>query len=240
MSYYNINTTQNVELEFQIASVGDRILAYFIDLLIIILYYVLVAVVIGQIGLFDDPSPWLLLFLAPGLCYSLLCEIFLNGQSFGKMIMKIRVLMENGDELTLGACFIRWIFRLIDLQFSGLVALLTIIIRGKGQRLGDMAAGTAVLKTESGSKLEETIYERIPEYYKPSFPEVDQLSDSDVQTIKEVLVMALNDKEYENGAPHPLLMKTKNVVEKKIKVKSTLPSRVFLQTILKDYNYYHQ
>jgi uncharacterized RDD family membrane protein YckC len=241
MSHYNISTTQNVDLEFQIASVGDRILAYLLDNLIQIFYVIIMVILLNAMNYLTDPSPWLLLFLLPNLTYSLLCEIFLNGQSFGKMIMKTRVVMQDGNELTIGSCFIRWIFRLVDFTLTnGLCALLTVVINGKGQRLGDLAAGTTVLKIDGGSKLEETLYERIPDDYKPKFPEVDQLNDGDVQTIKEVLLFAKSDKEYSKGPYHPMLIKAKSIVLKKMKIESELSPKQFLETVLKDYNYYHQ
>lgn len=241
MSYYHVNTSQNVDLEFQVASLGDRILAFLLDGLFITVYSILVFIALFSSNTFDNPSPWLLVFLLPYFFYHLVCEIFLNGQSFGKMIMKIRVVNMYGGELTAGSCFIRWILRLVDITLTnGIAALVAIAVNGKGQRLGDLAAGTTVLKIDSASRVEDTAYVSLPDNYSPSFPEVDRLSDSDVQTIKEVLLMVAADKEYSNGAPHPLMLKTREIVQKKLGISSTLSSRQFLITILRDYNFYHQ
>ncbi|MBN2166398.1 MAG: RDD family protein [Marinilabiliaceae bacterium] len=238
---YNINTTQNVNIEFQLASLGDRILAFLIDSVIKFLYFFILFLLLVWTDVINDPQVWMFVFLLPYLFYSLVCEYFLNGQTFGKIIMKIRVVNKSGDELSFGSCFIRWIFRLVDFQLSsGVAAILAIAIGGKGQRIGDMVAQTTVLKTDGGSKLDETVFVQIPENYKPSFPEVDRLNDADIQTIKEVIVMASKDKAYSNGAPHPILMKTKNIVEKKMQVTSKMSSKLFLDTIIKDYNYFHQ
>lgn len=239
--HYNLSTTQNVDIEFQIASLGDRLLAYVLDNLVKFFYVVVVGILLNLMDQFTNPSSWLLMLLIPVIFYTLLCEIFLNGQTFGKIIMKIRVVKQDGDELTVGSSFIRWIFRLVDFQMSsGVAAILTIAIGGKGQRVGDIVAGTSVLKIDGGSRLEETIFEQIPENYNPSFPEVDRLTDEDVQTVKEVLSLTSKDNEYANGAPHPLIMKTKDVVEQKLQITSKLPSKTFLETVLKDFNYYHQ
>jgi len=240
MESLTVETTQNVDIEFQLASVGDRIIAFFLDGFFTFCYAIIVSLIIGNTG---DSFNWLLiLLLLPVLFYHLLCELFFSGQSFGKMIMKLRVVKKDGSELTFGSCFIRWLFRLIDIAISqGLVALLTIVINGKGQRLGDLAANTTVLKLDGKSHLNDTIYMDLKDDYVPSYPEVQKLSDGDMQTIKEVLLLAAKDSSYTSiGAPHPLVIKTKEVVLKKMNVETKMPGKDFLNTLLKDYNYYHR
>lgn len=240
MESLTVETTQNVDIEFQLASVGDRILAFFLDYFFIFCYLVIIALLanflVGDIQ-------WVMLIMGiPVLFYSLLCETFLSGQTFGKMIMKLRVVKRDGSELTFGACLIRWMFRLIDIVIpQGLVALITIIINGKGQRVGDIAANTTVLKLDGKSHLSDTIYMDLKEDYQPLYPEVQKLSDADLQTIKEVLNVAAKDSSYASiGAPHPLVLKTKDVVLKKMNVETKQPGKDFLTTILQDYNYYHR
>ena len=240
MESLTIETTQNVDIEFQLASVGDRIIAYFLDGFFTFCYIVILALILGVSG---DSFNWIfMLLLLPVLFYHLLCEMFFSGQSFGKMIMKLRVVKKDGSELTFGACFIRWLFRLVDIALSqGLVALLTIVINGKGQRVGDLAASTTVLKIDGKSHLSDTIYMDLKEDYVPTYPEVQKLSDGDMQTIKEVLLLAAKDSSYTSiGAPHPLVIKTKAVVLKKMNVETKMSGKDFLNTLLKDYNFYHK
>ncbi|WP_430815833.1 RDD family protein [Carboxylicivirga sp. RSCT41] len=241
MENLSISTTQNVDIDYQLASVGDRILANIIDGAIKISYMIVIS--LFTFGLNDsEPQWWLALIMLPVFFYNLMCDLFLSGQTFGKMIMKIKVVKLDGGELNFGACFIRWIFRLVDISFTyGVCALLTVIIGGKGQRVGDIAAKTTVLKINPKGSLSGTAYVEIEEGYEPKYPEVSMLSDADLQTIKEVLLIASNDRQYTSiGAPHPLVLKTKEVVIKKMKIETKEPSKEFLNTVLKDYNYYHQ
>nr|WP_321406896.1 RDD family protein [uncultured Carboxylicivirga sp.] len=240
MEHLQISTTQNVDIEFQLASVGDRLLGHLIDGFIKLSYALILGVIIFNIV--DTPDWWVSLLTLPIVFYNLLCDLFLNGQTFGKMIMKMRVVRLDVGELNFGACFIRWIFRLVDFHLTyGLGALLTIIINGKGKRIGDLAAGTAVLKIDAQGDLNDTVYVEVEQGYEPVYPEVIKLHEKDMQTIKEVLNLSQKNNSYNSiGAPHPLALKTKEVVIKKMNIETKQPAMEFLKTILKDYNYYHQ
>ena len=242
MENLSISTTQNVNIDYQLASVGDRIFAYIIDLFIQFIYTIIIVVSFAVLD--NGVEWWIALFFLPIAFYHLLCEAFLNGQSFGKMLMKIRAVKIDGGEMRFIDCFLRWLFRLVDfnLPIGGvLVGLLTIIIGGKGQRVGDIVAKTTVLKINPKGSLNATAYIELEEGYQAKYPEVSLLSDNDMQTIKEVLTIASKDSHYTNiGAPHPLVLKTKEVVIKKMKIESKQPSKEFLTTVLKDYNFYHQ
>lgn len=237
METYNLNTSQNVSLEFRIASVADRMLAYALDILIIGITALIISLIISQTGF--GFSPWMLIMLLPVLFYHFLFEMFFNGQSLGKMIMGIRVVKVDGSQLTIGSCFIRWIFRLIDITLmGGAVAVLVIIINGKGQRLGDLAASTTVLKTNRQGELERTIWTEIEENYQIRFPQVEFLSEKDIQVVKDVLLAA-----YKNGyssTSSDLVKKTRAAINDKTGISSELNDRSFLVTILKDFNAYHQ
>ncbi|MCG8580349.1 MAG: RDD family protein [Bacteroidales bacterium] len=241
MENLSISTTQNVDIDYQLASVGDRILANIIDGFIKASYMIVISLFTFILN-DSEPQWWLALIMLPVFFYNLLCDLFLSGQTFGKMVMKIKVVRLDGGELNFGACFIRWIFRLVDISFTyGVCALLTVVIGGKGQRVGDIAAKTTVLKINPKGSLTGTAYVEIEEGYEPKYPEVSMLSDYDLQTIKEVLLIASNDRQYSSiGAPHPLVLKTKEVVIKKMRIETKEPSKEFLNTVLKDYNYYHQ
>jgi uncharacterized RDD family membrane protein YckC len=240
MENLNISTTQNVDIEYQLASVGDRIIAYVIDAFFLFSYSLIMILVFSWSGI-DISWPQLLFYL-PVVFYNLLCETFLNGQSFGKMIMHIRVAKLNGGELTFGSCLIRWVFRLVDFMLmSPAVALITILVNGKGQRIGDILGGTTVLKTNPRTTLDQTGFVEVDEDHDIRHYEVEKLSDTDIQTIKEVLLVAAKDQKYEAiGAPHPLLLKTREAVQKKMGIDEKIPSKEFLNQVLKDYNFMHK
>ena len=231
METYNLSTSQNVMLEFRIASVGDRILAFLIDFLIIALTVVFLEFLLNL----RDVSPLFLMTFLPFLFYHFLFEALFNGQSPGKMIFRIRVVKTDGSQYTLGNCFIRWIFRLLDILITfGVLGITFIIINGKGQRLGDVMASTTVLKKSKKGKLDNTSWVELEDDYKPTFYEAEMLTDKDIQTIKEVL-LASAERNFDDVA-FSLINQTRKVIEEKTGIQSDLKNKEFLYTIVKDYN----
>ena len=242
MQTIEIETTQNVNIEYPVASVGERVVAAIIDQLIMVGY--LIAFIFFYIWLlnvtegsaFYFPVAYFVVLFLPLFFYHLLSETFLNGQSFGKKIMKMRVVKLDGSQAGIGSYFLRWIIAPIDIYFTyGSVGLITMLINGKGQRLGDLAANTTVVKLKASARLEDTILHSTPVNYEVNFPQVSNLSDKDISIVKEVL--DLNYKQPDAMMYERILHKTKEAIEKKIGVSSNLHPLTFLDTVLKDYNY---
>ncbi|NWG28649.1 MAG: RDD family protein [Ignavibacteriaceae bacterium] len=242
MQTIEIETAQNVNIEYPVASVGDRVVAELIDQLIMIGY--LIAIIFLYIWLlsltegsaFDFPVAYFIILFLPVFFYHLLCETFLNGQSFGKKIMKMRVVKLDGSQAGIGSYFLRWILAPIDLYFTyGAVGLVTLLVNGKGQRLGDIAAGTTVVKLKTEVKLDDTILRSTPVNYEVKFPQVTALTDKDIAIVKAVLDM--NYKKPDIYLYEQMLQKTKAAIEKKTGISSNLRPITFLDTVLKDYNY---
>jgi len=242
MQTIEIQTTQNVHIEYPVASVGDRVVAGLIDQLIMIGY--LIAIIFFYIWLlnvtegssFSYPVAYFVILFLPLFFYHLLCETYLNGQSFGKKLMKMRVVKLDGTQAGIGSYFLRWILAPIDIYFTyGSVGLVTMIVNGKGQRLGDLAAHTTVVKLKTETKLDDTILRVTPTNYEVKFPQVSALSDKDISLVKEVL--DLNFKKPDIAVYTRILNKTKEAIEKKIGVSTNLHPLTFLDTVLKDYNY---
>src|SRR3954467_3102970 len=98
--------------------------------------------------------------LLPIVFYSLAFESWLEGQTIGKRIMRIKVVKIDGYQASFAEYLIRWFFRLIDLSiFNGLIAVITVATTKKSQRLGDMAAGTAVITLKNKINISHTILE---------------------------------------------------------------------------------
>lgn len=234
MESIRLQTTQNVDIEYEVASIGDRILATLLDYLFFLGYGLIVAVIISLLSSAGISPYFYLLFLLPILLYDLVFESLFEGRSLGKMIMKIKVVKIDGTQADFGAYLLRWLFRIIDIRlFSGGVALIIIVMNGKGQRLGDIAAGTTVIKIKQGAQLSSTILVRTKPEYTIVFNEVERLSDNDVAIIKDVLAISLQNDNTE--ALQKLALKTKETM----KVSSDLPPVVFLQTVLLDYSFYN-
>jgi uncharacterized RDD family membrane protein YckC len=245
MSELSINTTQNVKINFIAASVGERLGSYFIDLLIKISYGIVVFLVFFY-GLhfdkiFDKLDSWsvmsiLLFFYLPIMLYSIIQESVFEGQTIGKKLVKIKVVKIDGYQAGFGDYLIRWFFRLIDFTLLyGLVGLIAVVTSKKAQRLGDMAAGTAVITLKNKIDISHTILEEIGDAYVPTYPLVIKLSDNDMRIIKETFQKA--DAKNDHEMIYKLVAKIESVTG--IKNQSGNNSD-FLRVILKDYNFYTQ
>ena len=235
MDNIRIQTTQNVDIEYELASIGDRILATLLDYVFFIAYFVLLAIIAGFTkGVLFESVAVIILLVLPVFLYDLLCEMFFQGKSFGKMIMKIKVVKLDGTQAGFGAYVLRWLLRIIDTRlFSGGVALIAIIANGKGQRIGDMAAGTTVVKMKQKVTLNDTILNRVAPDYNIVYSEVSRLTDSDIAIIKEVMQMSIRTGNYE--AIEKLAVKTKEAMG----ISVNLPHAQFLATVVQDYSHYN-
>ena len=189
MATIRIHTAQNVTLEYEVASIGDRLVAAILDTLITVAWVVLVIWVLDQgLKIHGSLQDWLLLVLVvvPYVFYNLACELLLNGQSPGKMARHLRVVRLDGTSPRLGDYLLRWLLRVIDTGlpiFSWAVGIITIAASGRGQRLGDMAAGTTVinLRPKTAPPLD---LGALTTDYQPVFTQADQLSDHDVALVR--------------------------------------------------------
>ncbi|UMB61581.1 RDD family protein [Lutibacter sp. A80] len=237
MDNFKIETAQNITIQQNVAPLSSRIGAFIIDMLIIGAYYALIIYFTNALGYLDTENIYVLyaLISLPVFFYSLFFETLNNGQTPGKYFKKIRVTKIDGSKPTFGSYLIRWILRLIDISLaSGSIALLTILLNGKGQRLGDIAAGTTVISEKKTISINNTLAVDIPENYVPTFPQVTILTDKDVQTIKELYLKA---KKNNN---HKMLLKLKLKIIEITGINSELNTIDFIDIVLKDYNYFTQ
>jgi uncharacterized RDD family membrane protein YckC len=110
MTQLSINTTQNVNINFTAASVGDRILAQLLDLLVKIAYGITIFFsfqIFGLENLFDNLDQWSIIaiisvILLPVMFYSLVQESLWEGQTIGKKIMKMKVIKLDGYQASFG------------------------------------------------------------------------------------------------------------------------------------------
>ncbi len=225
-----IQTSQNVELEYEPASIGDRILANILDRLIYLGWVLVWILIYSGFKMEGDMSIFIIILTValPVMLYPLLTEYFLNGQTLGKRAMNIRVVLLNGNQPTLGAYILRWLLILVDTELlTPLVAIITIAANGKGQRVGDIAAGTTVIKTVKRVSLSQVTYQSLPEDYLVTYPEASQLSDQDIETIRQVL----------KNRNEVLLQRTAEKVAGVLNLNYPNDTRTFLLTIVNDYAY---
>jgi uncharacterized RDD family membrane protein YckC len=231
MQTVRVRTTQNVFIDYPVASIGDRILAYLIDRVILILYSVAVIAILINLKL-DLQYLWLVALAFPWMFYNVLFEIFMNGQSPGKQLMKTKVVRLNGTPPTIGDYILRWVFSFVDYYFlSGAIAVVIIAMGGKGQRLGDIVAGTSVIKLiEQHEITGKEVFVTPEEMHVATFTQVAQLSETDIELIQRAL-----EVNRDQGNIQPVMM-----ISEKIKtllgIQTDLPPVKFLYTVIKDYN----
>ncbi len=231
MQTVRVRTTQNVFIDYPTASIGDRILAHLLDRLILILYSVAIVAVLLNSEV-EEWYMWLILLGFPWLFFNLAFEIFMNGQSPGKQVMKIKVVRLDGTPPTIGDYLLRWIFSLLDYYvLSGAIAVVIIAMGGKGQRLGDIVAGTAVVKLAEQQEISaKEIFVTTDEEHIPTFSQVSQLSSNDIELIQRAL-----EVNREQGNIQPVMILTEKI-KSMLGIQSDMPPVKFLYTIIKDYN----
>lgn len=271
-----IKTPLNVNVDVQHAGVGLRLAAFILDLIFIYLYiwalsYTFFDLFGVQGNIFDggtmhyDVHVFLeilfVILLFPALFYSLWTEFLFNGQTFGKMICKIRVVKLNGYKAGFTEYFTRWIFRFVDFwtgsfmllffvpifgsetamilagmltMMTGIVAFISIIRTQNSQRLGDIVAGTTVLKLREKHSIDITILEEIKETYIPKYSQVMKLSDNDARIIKDTFVIARKNRDYAT------LRRLRSRLEEVMDVKGEQSDVEFIDRVMKDFNYYTQ
>jgi uncharacterized RDD family membrane protein YckC len=230
MQIIRVRTTQNVFIDYPVGSVGDRILAYLLDRLILIIYSLAVAAVLIQLDIESSPL-LLILFGTPWLFYSLLFEIFMNGQTPGKKVLKIKVVRLDGTPPTIGDYLLRWIFAFVDIFIlSGAIAVVMVAMGGKGQRLGDVVAGTSVVKLlEHQQVTSEKVFVEAEQEYTPVFSQVINLSDRDIELIQRAL-----EANRDQGNIQPVMVIT-DKIKSLLQIETDMPPVKFLYTIIKDY-----
>jgi uncharacterized RDD family membrane protein YckC len=233
-----IKTAQNIDIDYEVAGLGERIIARIIDyslyLAVFLLYSLLFRNVTSHAVLYHYSLPEILFFVFYGF-YDLVAEIFFNGQSLGKYIMKIRVVSLDGGRPRVGQYLLRYVFRIVDFGLTFQVgAILSVAITENRQRIGDIVANTTLIKTKRRTGFDELDKLEIDESYLPVFLGAANLSDKDIALIHEVI-----NHFYKTGDV-TLVDNMAKRVKTFLAITDTpdLNNYKFLKVILKDYNHF--
>lgn len=237
MAELQINTTQNVKIKFNAAGAGARVVAFLIDTAIKIGYLMLLNL---AFGVFDNMDQWSQIAINtilgfPVMLYSLVQESILQGQTVGKRLLKIRVVKIDGYQASFSDYAVRWFFRVVDVYVFAL-GFFVMLFNNKTQRLGDIAAGTAVIALKDRVNISHTILEHLGNDYKPTYPNVIKLTDNDARIIKDTFITAKAANDYATIKK----LKDKLVEVVGIKDVKQQTNSQFIEVIMKDYNYYTQ
>ena len=155
-----ISTPEGVEIELALAGLGSRFLARVIDT---VFEFLVVFAGIALIGaLFavlesGEPSGWevavrILLIVLVVIAYDVLFETLAGGRTLGKRWTGLRVVRTGGQPVGLRTSFVRNVLRILEgpaLLYAP--AMIAILATGRNQRLGDLAAGTLVVRDRSAA-----------------------------------------------------------------------------------------
>jgi uncharacterized RDD family membrane protein YckC len=204
MSKVNFISSQFVQIEFELASIPQRVAAYIIDN-IILAFYLFIAMMASD---FDNLFPsygsqlfFTALFIKlPWIFYQSIMEYLTGGQTVGKMILGIRVVQKSGERISLRQVVIRWFFRgdflwvspsffILFLPSWNILDTVIAALSSNNQRLGDLLGNTIVVRNKSISQfsLEDVLKIQSNESYVPTYPNVIRFTDDDMIYLKRCL-----------------------------------------------------
>ena len=235
MTKTGIITSRYVQIDQTPAGVGERIFARMLDYLIMIVYSIGILYLIDLdfyvIRRTDFGALIIFLLYIPVIFYSIIWELLNRGRSPGKMAFGMRVVMRDGTTPTIGAYIMRWMLLIIDLWTW--LGVIIILLNKDNQRLGDLAAGTVVIKERDYHRIQVNLdeFNHMSRNYKPFFPQAENLSLEQVNTISEALTRYDDKRLWRIAA---LSVKVKDF----LKVSPAIDDEKFLTTLTRDYQYY--
>lgn len=231
----NIITGQFVRIDQTPASIGDRIVARLADYAIIAVYCIGIGKIISllEFSSVKAEAMFVIAIYLPAVFYSLLWETFNNGQTPGKRIRKIKVVNADGTTPNVGSFFMRWLLFGIDIFFG--LGVLTILLSKNRQRIGDLAAGTMVIKLDDFRNMQVSLdeFSFLSNSYKPVYEQAEDLSINQVEVIRKTL--ALDDGNDRDKRIDALYYKIHSMLDIPV---DEMPKEKFLYTLIKDYQHF--
>lgn len=183
-------TPEGVDLDFVLAGLGSRAIALMFDwalkgILLSALAVLLLLAVGGSVGL----ALFLVLGFVVVFAYDVAFEVLASGRTPGKRWTGLRVVEEDGGRVGLRASSVRNVLRMLDGPVTGYLAgSLAILLTRRNQRLGDLAAGTLVIRERHAA--DQWPAERVPAAAVPAgVPAADTnaVTAEDVATVRAFL-----------------------------------------------------
>jgi uncharacterized RDD family membrane protein YckC len=213
-STYQLDTPENVRFSFERAGLGSRALAWVVDVLVMIgliqvgvLALMPFSIVFGELA---GAVMFVVIFLVQWW-YSALCEWRFQGRTVGKRVVGIATMDDRGLRLSLYQAVIRNLLRIVDFMPGlYLVGGLTSLWDPHGRRLGDLAAGTVVVRERRAQLPRRTLAEAQRDVHRyPAFVEAARrLSPAERDAVlalcidRERLPLALRIELFERLSSH--------------------------------------
>ena len=260
MKTIEFESAQNVKIEYEFASAGQRIASAFVAIAI---YVALMYYIIGRVARDNFMLLELILIKIPFIFYHPISEYLTLGQTLGKYALGIRVTTYDGERPGLREIFTRWMFKghfiWIGFSFMGIytwgaistvgafvffaslhvciggIGLLYASVTEKKQRMGDIMAGTLMIKNKSTVRytLKDVLSIKNQENYTPEFPEAIRFTDEDMLLIKNTIQRVRSNP---NPATKKFAIELADESARLLGLDETPKKRLqFLKTLLQDY-----
>lgn len=233
MKKIEINTTQNVTIEHELAQISERIGAFIIDFIVI----VIISSTLSLIFHSYESTTIAVIAILPAMLYHLVSEMITGGQSIGKKVLRIKVIKLNGEPLHTFDFLTRWIFRLVDILLSmGTVAIIMITSTSRAQRLGDMVGDMVVVRTNNSDiySLNRILSREKGNDYTVTYPQASIFTEDEMLIVKQTLVRY---KKYKNEGHREAVILLSNKIEEQLQVTAPKNKVAFLNQVIKDYVY---
>lgn len=218
------------------ATVLQRFFAFLIDSIVMFLCYLLFVMIVGYLAAYGNASAsiaMILIFSILVMMYPLLMEVFNHGQTLGKKLMGIKVVSLDGSTPAISSYILRWALLLVDI--TAFIGLTSIVFTRNSQRLGDLAAGTTVVRLERQQQKNNLFNFSFAESnYNPTYPQATNLSMPQFRVIANILNARPDN--LRNNRLLRLAEKTRRVMG--VNVPPGTDAEYFLVNVYNDYQYY--
>ena len=150
-----IATPEGVDLTLMLAGAGSRFASALVDILVqgAIIVAVTIVVAVAGLGGYGAAVVAIVSFVVV-FGYDVSFEVLASGRTPGKRVNGLRVVRTGGEPVDLLTSVIRNLLRIVDfLPISYLVGIVSILVTSRNQRLGDLAAGTLVVRERKEGRL---------------------------------------------------------------------------------------
>ena len=232
MKVIDITTSHNIVVRYELATLLQRILSTIIDMGIMVFITLVLSFIFGVLELFSVLT--VLVFLV-FVFYHLLFEMFYGGQTIGKKLLNIQVINFQGKSPNPNEVLQRWVYRIIDITLSfGTLAAIYITTSSNNQRIGDLMAGTSVIKKRPEKLVSLKHVDRINERnHEVAYPEIKVYEEQRILFIKETLDRHRN---HPNDSTRKVLSQLAIKIQEDLNIDQKNRNNVdFLSTLIKDY-----
>lgn len=260
MNTLKLTTDQNVSIDVELASVGQRLIAVLLDTIILFAYFLIMFFILSMLFVssfrLDQGMEQLQFFeiiftiivYLPFLLYTPMIEYLTKGQTIGKMAMGIRVARTNGENASFKEYFTRWLFRplefcIINIFTFGFLLIIasaffdTLIasISTKNQRIGDFMANTVIIRKrpQRTFSIRDILAIKTNKNHEPTYPGVVRYTDDDMMLVKKTITRV---EKYRNANTKALAIELAEKIAADLKLPEVPKKKLqFLKTVLNDY-----